>query len=336
MIKNQFTLEIAMRVILLFVSTGLLMSAVLSTALSAGPVQPSWTTGIATQMNAGLIECGSRSRVSAVGKVTADDGTVWTVPADTHFRTGPIAIDLYNECGGETLKSIDELDLNSVPVFDVDADAADTDVFTAYVFADNYFELFVNGKLIGVDAVPFTPFNSSVLRFRAKRPVTVAFKLVDWEESLGLGTERGRGSPMSVGDGGLVAVIKDHNSEAVKITDGSWRAQTFYTAPLINRDCVRLDGSTRDSSMCTNQVIVNAEKTSAAHWPLPEDWAQPGFDDSGWPNATTYSNDTVGVNNKRAFTNFVDVFDAPQADAQFIWSSNLLLDNLVLVRTTIE
>ncbi len=62
----------------------------------------------------------------------------------------------------------------------------------------------------------------------------------------------------------------------------------------------------------------------------------PVFDDSVWPVAVTYSNDTVGVDNKKAFTNFVDVFDTPGADAAFIWSSNLVLDNLVLLRKTVE
>jgi hypothetical protein len=34
--------------------------------------------------------------------------------------------------------------------------------------ADNYFELYING-MIGVDATPFTPFNSHMVRFRVKR-----------------------------------------------------------------------------------------------------------------------------------------------------------------------
>jgi hypothetical protein len=52
--------------------------------------------------------------------------------------------------------------------------------------------------------------------------------------------------------------------------------------------------------------------------------------------ATTYTNDTVGVHNKPAYMNFTAIFDAPGADAQFIWSSNLILDNLVIVRRTFD
>ncbi len=50
----------------------------------------------------------------------------------------------------------------------------------------------------------------------------------------------------------------------------------------------------------------------------------------------TFTNDTVGVDNKRSYTNFTDIFDGSRADAEFIWSSNLVLDNLVLMRTIVE
>lgn len=57
---------------------------------------------------------------------------------------------------------------------------------------------------MAIDPVPFTPFNSNVVRFRAQRPFDVAVMLVDWEENLGLGTDAGRGDPYHPGDGGLV------------------------------------------------------------------------------------------------------------------------------------
>jgi len=60
------------------------------------------------------------------------------------------------------------------------------------------------------------------------------------------------------------------------------------------------------------------------------------FDDAAWPMASTFSNETVGVHNKPGYTNFTEIFDAPDADAAFIWSSNLILDNVILLRKTIE
>ena len=304
----------------------------LTATTSAMAQEPSFTTGLAKEIDPGLFDCGSRSRVSAVGEIASDDGTLWTVPAATSFGSAPFAADLYNPCGGTELSALSKLDIESVPLMD----AGGAEEFIAYIFGDNYFELYVNGKLLAVDPVPFTQFNSNVVRFTAQRPVTLAFMMVDWEENLGLGSERGRGAAFQPGDGGLVAQIQDTGGNTVAITDASWRAQTFYTAPLKQRDCLVVDGQTRDSSACDESGTNDGTSYSAAHWKQPENWMMPEFDDSIWPAAVTFTNDTVGVNNKPAYTNFVDVFDAPDADADFIWSSNLVLDNLVLLRKTFD
>ncbi len=308
--------------------------SILLAALPVGLVaqEATFTTGLATEVNPGLFDCGPRTRTSAVGEIASDDGTVWTVPAATNYGNAPFASDLYNECGGETLGSSAEIDLDSVPLMD----AGGSEEFTAYVFADNYFELYVNGKLLVVDEVPFTQFNSNVVRFKADRPVTLAIMMVDWEENLGLGSENNRGKVFHPGDGGLVAHIQDASGETVVITNETWRAQTFYTSPLNNRSCLVVDGQIRDSSACSEEGVDDATGFSAAHWAVPSDWMKPAFDDSIWPAAATFSNDTVGVNNKKAFTNFEDLFDTPGADADFIWSSSLVLDNLVLLRKTFE
>jgi len=218
---------------------------VIGVACLAGPVmaeQPSFTKGVAKTINTGLIDCGRRSRNSAVGEITSEDGLKWIVPANTAFETATKATDLYNECGGTELDDVSELKLNDVPV----ADVGGSEVVTAYIFADNYFELYINGKLVAVDPVTFTPFNSNVVRFKVDRPFTAAVKMVDWEETLGLGVESGRGNKYHPGDGGLVAQFQDADGKTIAITD------------------------------------------------------------------------------------------AKDADAQFIWSSNLVLDNLVLLRSTIK
>jgi len=307
--------------------TGMLF---LSTTVIAN--QPSFSKGMATQINPGLIDCGKRSRVSALGKITSEDGKSWTVPSETSFTTATKAIDLYNDCGGNKLNTLAELDLSKVPVVDAGGD----EVFTAYIFPDNYFELYINGVLIAVDSVPFTPFNSSVVRFKAGRSFTIAVKMVDWEETLGLGMESNRGTQFHAGDGGFVAHFQDAQGKTVAITDSSWKAQTFYTAPIVDRACLVIKDEIRDSSACMQQTVTSADNTSAVHWAIPENWIKADFDDSAWPNATTFTNDTVGVDNKRSYTNFTDTFDSQNADAEFIWSSNLVLDNLVLLRKTVN
>ena len=132
---------------------------------------------------------------------------------------------------------------------------------------------------------------------------------VDWEKRLGLGFEQFRGAPFHQGDAGLVAVIKDAAGETVAITDRSWKAQTFYTAPLKTKDCLVLKGAIRDSSKCSTEDTADGTAYFAAHWPIPQHWAASDFDDRGWPNAVTFTNDSVGVDNKSAYTNFTDLFD---------------------------
>ncbi len=219
-----------------------------------------------------------------VGTIKSDDGKHWTVPAHTHFQTAPKAVDLYNQCTGIRLRRLSELDLNKVPVID----AGGEETFTTYLFADNYFELYVNGRLLAVDAVPFTPFNSSVVRFKAKRPFSVAVMGVDWEENLGLGSERNRGVAYHPGEAGFIAVIKDGKGRTVAVTDKSWRAQTFYIAPINDRSCLKMKGSSRDSSACSTQSVEDGRSFSAVHWPIPANWFAPDFDVSGWPQAIVF------------------------------------------------
>ena len=160
--------------------------------------------------------------------------------------------------------------------------------------------------------------------------------MVDWEETLGLGLESNRGTQFHAGDGGFVAHFQDAAGKTVALTDDSWKAQTFYTAPIVDRKCLEIDGAVRDSSACNQQAVRSFETTSAAHWAIPDNWMKADFDDSAWPAASTFSNETVGVDNKKSYTNFTTIFDTKGADAKFIWSSNLVLDNVVLLRKTVK
>lgn len=296
--------------------------------IGGSPTTGSFTQGRARTINEGLLDCRG-GRVSAVGTITADDGTTWTVPAATAYETGPRAADLYNECGGAMLASSAELDLEALPITEVNADG---EVITAYIFADNYFELHVAGTLVAVDPVPFTPFNSNVVRFRAQRPFDVAVMLVDWEENLGLGSEAGRGNPHHPGDGGLVARFEDEAGRPVGRTSEAWKAMTVYIAPFADPECIIEQGMERLSRDCVSEVAEGGDNLYGVHWLLPDGWAEEGFDDGAWPQASTFTNETVGVDNKPAYTNFPDIWDDPEFDPVFIWSDNLVLDNVVLVR----
>ncbi|MFY0652136.1 MAG: hypothetical protein JXQ96_08895 [Cyclobacteriaceae bacterium] len=291
------------------------------------------TQGLGNTTIANLFAEGQR--VAPLGTITSKDNNTWTVPADVNYTetSFPFASELYNPFGSKFTSATEALAaLDGNDIIEIDANG---EVITGYIFADNYFELYVNGVAVGKDAIPFTEFNSHILRFKVSKPYTLAFKLVDWEEDLGLGLEA-RGGLDHPGDGGLVAVFKDATNSTVAITDGSWKAQTYYTAPVQNLGCLSEDGSKRLSTNCSTVDASDGSSFYGVHWALPSDWMNESYDDNDWPDATTYTNSTIGVDNKPSYTNFVDVFDDNSNDAQFIWSTNVILDNLVLARYTVE
>ena len=288
--------------------------------------------GKATTLTTNLYNC-TGGRISGVGTCKSSDNKTWKVPAETQFENSnfPWASDLNNACNGNNYKTESEAisALNGTDIITVDSDG---EVITAFIFADNYFEMYVNGVAIGKDKVPFTQFNSSLVRFKVKQPFSVAMLLVDWEENLGLGSELNGGYAYHPGDGGMVAVFKNASGKIVGITDRTWKAQTYYTAPIVDLSCPTETGSLRSSTSCSTADSKDGSAYYALHWDRPLNWMEKGFDDSQWPNASEYANAVIGVNNKPAYTNFTNIFDDVTSDAQFIWSSNVVLDNEVVVR----
>lgn len=292
--------------------------------------------GFATVTTDNLFEC-SNGREAPVGVSTAMDGSTWTVPAQVNFTDSsfPFASDLYNPCSGITFNSETEavMSLKDEDIIEVDPNG---ELITAFVFADNYFEMYINGVPVGKDMVPFTPFNSSILRFRVSYPFTIAMKLVDWEENSGLGSESNQGASFYPGDGGMVAVLKNEANEIVTSTGADWKAQTFYTSPIKDLSCPTENGALRLSYNCNTDGSNDGTSFYALHWDIPANWTAEDFDDSSWPNATPYTNTEIGVNNKPSYTNFTSIFDDPADDAEFIWSTNVILDNEVIVRFTVD
>lgn len=293
------------------------------------------TQGKSTTTTANLFPSGIR--VAGLGTINSTDGkATWTVPAEVNFSTTsfPFASDLYNSyVSGHSYASTAAATaaLSSSNIVTVDADG---EVYTAYIFGDNYFEMYVNGIAVGKDPVPYTDFNSCIVQFKAKKPFTVAVKCVDWEENLGMGTEAQGSASYHIGDGGFVMAIKNASGTIVNATDNTWKAQTYYISPISDLACLSESGNARLSNNCT--TTAGASDSFGIHWALPTDWFKSAYDDTNWPVATTFSNSTVGVDNKSSYNKFTDVFDNSSKDASFVWSSNLLLDNLVLLRKKID
>ena len=277
-------------------------------------------------------------RASAVGQITASDGTVITVPAATALQKSlpPASHDLYNECNQRTPKGSADVSSANVPVVEIDADG---EVITGFVVADNYYEMYINGKLVSVDNTPYTPFNSSIVKFKVKRPYTIAILGVDWEERLGLGMEE---FPMPrnpktrdwyLGDGGIIAKFSDGT-----VTDATWKAQSFYIGPLRSPDEVVERGHVHDTSRLGGRTHPYArdpkcqEKCYAVHYPIPSNWMSPRFNDQYWPRAWEYTDEEIGVTNLPAYTRYPELFEG----ARWIWSLNLVLDNVVIARKTVR
>lgn len=277
-------------------------------------------------------------RVAAVSEITAQDGTVITMPAVTALQKGigPLSYDLYNECNQITPKNASEVSTAKVPVIEVDPDG---DVITGFIVADNYYEMYVNGKLVSVDNTPYTPFNSAIVKFKVKRPYTIAFLAVDWDEHQGLGMEM---FPVPVtpktnkyypGDGGLIAKFSDGT-----MTDSSWKAQTFYIAPLLDPKEVVERGAVHEVVGAGGRTHPYARKPGceeqcyAVHYPIPANWQSPTFNDSNWPRAWEYTDVEIGVTNLPAYTRYPELFDG----ARWIWTQNLVLDNVIIARKTVR
>ena len=188
--------------------------------------------------------------------------------------------------------------------------------FTAEVWADNWFSLYINGKLVGQDSVAITTeksFNSDRITFTASYPFTIAMVTKDFKQNdTGLeyiGTDR-----QQMGDGGFVAQFTDTSTgKVVAYTNSSWRGLVIHQAPL-NVSCEK---SRTPDTECTSRISAE-----------PAGWSESSFNDASWPTASAYSKEQVGV--KDGYNNI-----SWSSNAQIIWTSDLEIDNTILWRHTV-
>lgn len=197
--------------------------------------------------------------------------------------------------------------------------AAETQTLKADIWADNWFSMYANGKLVIEDSVPITTeksFNAETTTFTADLPMTLAFEIKDFKENdTGLeyiGTDR-----QQMGDGGFIAQFHDAASgKIVAATDTDVRCLVIHRAP-IERSCADETNPVAGEGACGFVVTET-----------PANWQSADFDDSTWPNATKHS--TWEVSPK-------DGYDKIDWDwsAKLIWSEDLVQDNTLLCRMTI-
>lgn len=167
------------------------------------------------------------------------------------------------------------------------------DTIRASVYADNSFELYVNGELVAVDSIRFIPHNVITVDILPKYPMTIAVLARDNADPQ-TGMEYAN---TNIGDGGFILKFGDGT-----VTNGFWKAKCFSRGPV--------GGDT------TNPQV---EAT-----PLPADWFAMDFDDGGWKNAREYSEQEIDPK--------PPYYDSDFQGATFIWTDDVKLDNTVVFR----
>lgn len=185
--------------------------------------------------------------------------------------------------------------------------------FRAEVWADNWFSLYVNGKKVGEDSTPFATersFNIDFVSFKATYPLTIGILARDYVENIS-GLEYIGKPNQQIGDGGVIAQIRDMSSGAIiGATNKSWKVFVANKAPL-NAECVK-----------SNNPIMDCRSLMTK---IPTSWYSASFKDSTWKGAVEYSKEAVGV--KDGY--FSTVWSPMGA---LVWSSDLKIDNTILLR----
>jgi len=170
------------------------------------------------------------------------------------------------------------------------------DTIKVSIYADNWFVLYINGKLTAVDSIDFIPHNVVSVDILPEYPMTIAVMAKDNADPK-TGLEYGN----HIGDGGFILKFADG-----RVTDAKWKAKSFFKGPL-------------------NGDVQNPK---VQHTPLPTNWFAVDFDDRAWTSATEFTEQRV--NPKESF------YQADFKGAKFIWTEDLDLDNTIIFRTRIE
>lgn len=199
------------------------------------------------------------------------------------------------------------------------ATTATAETFSADVWADNWFEMRVDGVQVAEDSVPIKTersFNAESFEFEAERPFTIGVVAKDFKENdTGLeyiGTNR-----QQMGDGGIIFQIRNAAGETVAVSDAGWACEVIHTAPF-DKSCESESNPVAGEGACGFEASDE-----------PEGWDTAEFDASDWPAASVFSAQDVSPK---------DGYDDITWDktAELIWGPDLEQSNTVLCRLTVN
>lgn len=209
--------------------------------------------------------------------------------------------------------------LTSLSLVVFSAGFASAETFSADVWADNWFEMRIDGVQVAEDSVPITTersFNAESFTFEAERPFVIGLVAKDFKENdTGLeyiGTNR-----QQMGDGGVIVQITEASGAIAAVSNDKWQCYVTHSAPL-DKSCEASNDPVAGEGACGFETEDE-----------PVGWDTAGFDASDWPAADVYSAREVGPKDGYDQITWVD-------DAQLIWGPDLEQSNTVLCRLTVE
>ena len=193
------------------------------------------------------------------------------------------------------------------------------ETYSADVWADNWFELRVNGTQVAEDSVSITTersFNAESFSFTAEPPFVLGLVAKDFKEN-DTGLEYIGTSRQQMGDGGVILQIKNAAGETVIISNEEWQCNVIHFAPL-DKSCESEANPEAGVAPCGFEASDE-----------PAGWDTMDFDASGWTNATVYTE--AEVDPKFGYDEI-----SWDASAELIWGTDLEQDNTVLCRLTVN
>lgn len=195
--------------------------------------------------------------------------------------------------------------------------AAET--FSADVWADNWFEMRINGTQVAEDSVPITTersFNAESFQFEADGPMVISLVAKDFKEN-DTGLEYIGTGRQQMGDGGIIVQIKDAVGETVAVSSSEWQCLVIHSAPL-DKSCESAANPVAGEGACAFDIMQE-----------PDGWDLPDFDASNWPQADVYSEREVGPKDGYDRIDWLD-------DASLIWGPDLEQSNTILCRLAVN
>lgn len=188
----------------------------------------------------------------------------------------------------------------------------------ADVWADNWFALYVNDKLVKQDSVSINTersFNKESFAFNATRPFALNFIAKDFKAN-DTGLEYIGTRKQQMGDGGLIAQFLSGNN-VVAVTNSGWKCMVVHEAPL-DKSCEKSRNPIAGQGSCKFKITAE-----------PNGWKNLNFDDSNWPSASVFSARQVGPK---------DGYDQVSwnSSAKLIWGPDLEQSNTILCRTIVK